>query len=387
MEINMNDIENHILQSNPHFQNITIRGKKFKKDIRTHSHNVVKDIYRLTMHYEKDGKNYEKSFFLAVPYNNPHYEKLRQLNIYSKERKLYTDLFPQYELLLPRDSLHADFFGTDGRDVLILEDLSLSGWRKSENQQLSLEQITKALEQLAKFHALSVKVNESQPEIVNDIKSIDVPPIFDWFSSIPDWKSWLAIKFREIVDLANPTFANEHSDVLLYFENYLKQMSENLFELDDKFNVLNHGSICTRDIWFAYNDLGEVTGVKFTNFQNCHWGNPITDIIFLVVTSTPFEIFEKNLDTLLKIYTKTLNETLEKLNCEPKLSVEELQASINSNYEYFVYFLVAMAVGCRKASDTGSDKVPLVEFMDEESYIQLAKQWMSYFIRKGKKWF
>lgn len=384
MNINLVDIENRILGSEDEFKNITVIEKVFKKDTTKCDNLSAPEIGRLTIHYDKEGEKYQKSFFIQVPYNDPRYEELKNLDKYSKEIYVYTTLFPQYKCLLPHGLPHPKFYGTDGKDVLILEDLSFSAYKREENSLLSLTQFSVTLRKLAKFHALSVKVQGTQPYILNELKTLKVAPHFDLFSN-PERKSSMKKLFRKVVDQTDATFAVKHLEVLLYFENYLPKIPENIQKFYNKLHVLNHGNMCTKNVWFAYDDLGEVVDVKFTNFQYCQWDAPIIDIMLLTISSLPFEIFEQTFDTLLKIYTSTFNATLEKLKCDQRLSVDELRGFIDSNYEYFLYFLIGIAPSCEEASEAGSNKFSPKEYLNAESYDKLSKLWMSYIIEKGRQ--
>lgn len=386
MNINLADIENRILQSKDDFKNITIRNKVFKKDTQECGYICGDETHRFTLHYEKDGKNYRKSFFMKVPYKNPQYEELKKLNIYSREVYMHTVLFPQFDLLLPNNSLYPEFYGTDGGDVLILDDLSQSDYQNEKNSQLNSKQFIVALKQLAKFHALGVKVQERQPQILNDMKNAETPPIFDLFSS-PERKIQAEKQFRDIVDRVDQTFASKHPEVLFYFDQYLRQMSKDVQKSDDKLNVLNHGNIHTKNIWFAHNNVGEVVDAKFTNFRYCHYGSPITDLISFIVTSLPFEVFEQTFDELLEVYASNFNATLERLKCDQKLSVDELRGKIDLNYEYFLYFLIGVALSSKEVSDTRSDEFAPKKYVDEESYDKLSKLWMSHIIKKGRNYY
>lgn len=370
MNISATDIENLILQSKDDFRNITIRDRIFKRDAEKDVDSSISEISRLTLHYEKGGQKYQKFFFIQVP-NSPNYEKLKQQKVFSKETFLYTVLLPQFQKHSPGVSFYPEFYGTDGQDVLILEDLSHSAFQKVENQQLNLKQSTVALKQLAKFHALSIKVHQTQPQILDDLQNLEAPPACNQLKS----------KFREIVDLTDKTFAEKHPSVLLYFDNHLQQMPKTLLKSDDKFNVLNHGYFCSKNIWFAHDGHEDA---KLTNFQYCHWGSPIIDLIFFAITSLPFDVFDKSFDALLETYCLTLNAALEKLKCGQKLSVDNLKGSIDSNYEYFLYFLISMSPICKKVSYPEPEKVISKDSTGEESYRELSKQWMLHFIEKGK---
>lgn len=260
------EIENRLLHD---FQNVTVSDKVFESGIVEKGKNYCSKASRFTIFYEKDGKKCEKSFFIKVPYDIQYYKVLKELQFYAKEIYMYEVVLPIYKTLLPNESLHPEFFGTDGRDALILEDISKCGYRMAEgHKQMDLGHCVVALKLLAKFHALGVKIHETDAKLLDPVRTESV-----FTTSIlqsEEFCQFLHNRLEKVVRSAAPTYAEEHPQVLHFLKtnsNLLKLVKRDLRSVNSPFNVLNHGDFHTNNIMFAHDMTGQVTNAKCVDFQ------------------------------------------------------------------------------------------------------------------------
>lgn len=266
MDIINREIESRLLHD---FQNVTVSDRVFESGIIEKGKNYCSTASRFTIFFEEDGKKCEKSFFVKIPYDIQYYQVLKQCQFYAKEIHMYEVVLPIYKTLLPNESLHPEFFGTDGKDALILEDMSKCGYRIVEGyKQMDLEHSAAALKLLAKFHALSVKVRESDAKI---LEPVGVESLFtDAILQSEEYCQFVHGRLEKVVRRAAPTYAEEHPQVLHFLKtnsNLPKQTKHELQSANSPFNVLNHGDYHTNNIMFAHDPTGQVTNAKCVDFQ------------------------------------------------------------------------------------------------------------------------
>ena len=86
---------------------------------------------------------------------------LKEWQVFEKELECYTSYLPEFEAMYKAIGLNIKFgakvFKTKAsKDLIIMEDLSIKGFRNTKRQEgLDVEHIKKALEKLAQFHAAS----------------------------------------------------------------------------------------------------------------------------------------------------------------------------------------------------------------------------------------
>ncbi|KAL6977981.1 hypothetical protein U1Q18_050638, partial [Sarracenia purpurea var. burkii] len=130
--------------------------------------NYSSQVSRLTVRYQQQDQDdktspREKKFFLKVPFNVPNYELWKKLGGYDNEVAMYTEVLPQmYTIEDDEEYFSPRQYYFDDKMSLVLKDLSQSGYRCADRiEQLDVEHSLYALRSLAKFHALSVKLEKT----------------------------------------------------------------------------------------------------------------------------------------------------------------------------------------------------------------------------------
>lgn len=382
MDIIDREIENRLLHG---LQNITVSDRTFESDIVKGGKNYCSKASRLTIHFQQNDQKCEKCFFIKVPYGVQYYEVLKQFQFYAKEIYMYNTVLPMFKSLLPDDCLHPQFYGTDGKDALILEDISKCGYQMVDgHKQMDLEHCTVALKLLAKFHALGVKVHETDPQILDQVRNESV--LIQLLQS-EQYCTIFQNRLDKVVRRAAPTYAEEHPEVLQFLRSNSNLLKLAFGDLETKhsFNVLNHGDFHTNNIMFAYDTDGRVTSAKCIDFQLCRWNSPAFDLVYFSVVCMSPAVFEHNFHLLLETYVTTLNATLKHLKSDQELEMDVLLKDIHKIKAYWMYTLLAIAPLIVSDIPNGSGDSMADEYTDDRHYINLAEFWVSYFIKEGKK--
>lgn len=104
-------------------------------------------------------------------------DKVTALQIYDKEMHMYQYVLPQIKLLLQRIDADEHMFAVAirvarDRDAILFEDLGVHGFAMSKRQSgFDVVYARRILANLAKFHAASAVLSETQPDVVERIRN------------------------------------------------------------------------------------------------------------------------------------------------------------------------------------------------------------------------
>ncbi|XP_065223019.1 uncharacterized protein LOC135847429 [Planococcus citri] len=304
--------------------------------------NYSTQVSRLTIRYHPQSEHdanippREETFFLKVPSNSVFYDLIKQWGSYDNEVAIYTKVLPAMYTIENDDhkgncSFTSKHYFSDDRMSLVLEDLSQSGYRCADRlDQLDIEHCFYALRCLAKFHALSVKLETTVglPELVKRDAFMSPDGMSD--PSITAFQSHIPM----YLDSLPQNLKDRYPNMVEYFQTLTS--AENLTLTANrlttsKFNVLCHGDFWTNNIMFEYDKYDTIREVKLIDFQLTSWSNPAKDLIYFIITSVKFELYLKYFPLLLRIYLDTLNRVLSRLEC-PTYHMNQLLDDLDTMY-------------------------------------------------------
>ncbi|XP_055687490.1 uncharacterized protein LOC129792447 [Lutzomyia longipalpis] len=213
------------------------------------------------------------------------------------------------------------------REAIVFQDLVPRGYKNVDKKTgLDLVHAEMVLSKLARMHAASVVLYQSEPEIA------------DKFS--------VGLLSQENTEL-NKIFAST-LDVLIEevgkwdkFKNYpakLKkvrkdfcQRASNAYRASDCFmNVLIHGDLCTKNVLFKYNSKNEPIDVLFVDLQLTSWTSPAVDLLYFFHTSLQENIRQGKIEHLVYFYHTELFQILSKFPTIQTIpSLAELQRMLH----------------------------------------------------------
>ncbi|KAK3931839.1 4-hydroxytryptamine kinase [Frankliniella fusca] len=256
-----------------------------------------------------------------------------RLGFFTKETRMLKETLPAMRALAERrcgpDHILAQQMGPTSLPcsvpgVLVMEDLSLNGFRNKERQpQLDMVHCKRALEMLARYHALSVALHREDPAAVEDygeplyLRHQD--PQTEEFARMHN-EAQLA-KFAGQVDVWEGTKGKGYGEKMLPLS---KHIYDNLCDLvapsPTGINVLNHGDFWINNMMFTYDaddvDLANPKDVRLIDLQLVRFSSPALDLQYFIVTSCKQEVREERLDELLQTYCDHFNEYTSALGLE-----------------------------------------------------------------------
>lgn len=175
--------------------------------------------------------------------------------LYGKEIATYTQILPRYEEIqeknrIPKEDRYqfAKLYGSSTeylKECVIMEDLGAQGYRLYDRfQPFSWEYASKAVEELSKYHALSLALKKDFPEVCQDIFKQD-EELFDSFFEK------MEVSLMGMVQTALSIVSDELKERLLKFykENLSAEGFKNIYA-PSKHGIIVHGDYRASNILF-----------------------------------------------------------------------------------------------------------------------------------------
>ncbi|CAG9564330.1 unnamed protein product [Danaus chrysippus] len=238
-------------------------------------------------------------------------------NLFRTERFVYNKLVHIYNNLQKHlDEEHKfifpEFYGVNseyGKETVILENLNASGYKPHNRlKSMNWDQGRVGVESLARFHALSFKLSQSDPEGFAKIAD-DMVYILNTASVNENTIN----QFIEMVENAVKVLKQEHREKVRNFmyrpdlyEKYNKPLST---------PVLAHGDYRLSNMLFKRkgHDLNAVV----VDYQTLHTGCPVSDLFYFIFTGSDEHFRRLYYNKLINHYYTSLEEALKRLAVDP----------------------------------------------------------------------
>lgn len=160
-------------------------------------------------------------FFVKCPHDSSKYEQYQVGPVVEKEFEMYKNILPILKKSSPFELSFPECYYVHEDGSFILEDLQQMGFQSfNKGHYLDLEHATFALKALAKFHAVSVKVDEMFPRVLDGIREIK---FLKAKSEVIDKNSYFGNRFFKLISRVDPVFAAQNVDLLLYLKDIFYQ--------------------------------------------------------------------------------------------------------------------------------------------------------------------
>lgn len=209
-------------------------------------------------------------------------------NAFTKEGEIYSSVLPEIRKYL-RGKVFPECYFAKNNEVVVLEDLSLSGY-KARNDYIPYDEshIDAVLSAIANYHAASLVSEKKRSRSVADLmpdggKELmfiqdTENPIFDFFCS----------SINTIESVMEAYFSYYERETFERAKKLLTSIPERLkiIDKDCKFKVFSHGDLWNNNIMFNYTDEGEVNSAVIFDFQLCKYTTPAFDVLQAVYLTT-----------------------------------------------------------------------------------------------------
>ncbi|KAF4528927.1 hypothetical protein B566_EDAN010244 [Ephemera danica] len=223
-------------------------------------------------------------------------------------------------------------------DVLVLEDMKSHGYKEINRKcTLSKEHCEIGLKELAKFHALSLKLKIENPErFRNEIIEKYTENIYNERNR-EGIRQFLKKTFRNLskyIVEKHPVRYKTIAELLEKFSNYVGDEMYAMLKKDEDFErilVLCHADLWCNNLLFQYESEKPIQ-CCIIDFQLAKCSTPTFDLMLLFFTSTCKSMRDQNMDQLLQLYLDEVHQAVPQ--CPSSVfyqSLEELKQDMRRN--------------------------------------------------------
>ncbi|KAM3959428.1 uncharacterized protein ACR2FA_006496 [Aphomia sociella] len=243
--------------------------------------------------------------------------------VFDIERKIYVDILSEYEKLQIKHDvppakrlIMPKFYGSNPKvyeETVVLEDLTVKGFTTYDRfKSIDWDYASKAVESLARLHALSIAHKEENPEKYNTfVDSMSTQS--DAFHKI------LNIFYGQRIETTLAVTAEKHKNKLKkYLETELTtDFIIKLIQTCQR-RVLCHGDYRPSNLMHRVNEKG-ILEVVPVDYQTIQPNSPITDLFYLIFTGSDEEFRRKHFQQLLDLYYEEFSSALRLLKVNPDI--------------------------------------------------------------------
>ncbi|XP_063223191.1 uncharacterized protein LOC134531420 [Bacillus rossius redtenbacheri] len=365
----------------------------------------LSEMQRITVHLQRAGCTNSRMSLIVK--NLPAGEEMRKQlacsTAFPNEIKFFSQILPKFEAIL--ESAAAGCFKPlaarhiHSRDTvpyfLVVTDLAPEGFRMAARQRgLELDHCLLAMKALARLHAASVALRDSDPLLVESMKEnifSEEPPsgILQGFSKpsivsiaklVRQWPDGGEATATKLLDLA---------------DTFCQRLRQQLSPEGNRLNVLIHGDLWTNNMLFKYNDVtGGVEDIRLVDFQLAMYSSCAIDLQYFIHTSPRDEVRVAHTEDILREYHRELSSTLQLLGQAGKaVTFRELMDEYERKGVYgfliSLFVLPLFMADCENAADTEvlMSGCNYSESSDERSsnkeFVKVMKRLLPLFEKKG----
>uniref|UniRef100_A0A1Y9IVY6 CHK kinase-like domain-containing protein n=1 Tax=Anopheles minimus TaxID=112268 RepID=A0A1Y9IVY6_9DIPT len=255
--------------------------------------------------------------------------------MYVRELYLYEQLIPEFEKMYRDNGVSVKLGPRYYKprvglpvDVIVLEDLTISGFRLANRQEgLDKAHVEAVLEHLALFHAASAVYcasgntlpkelieSSTDREMASKTDKLFAPSLDSMFKYMKEWD-----------------FAADYVDALETVSRQIYSLLVDTWTIDvNGFNVLNHGDAWLNNMLFAY-DGETVERVAMVDYQYPSWGSPVFDLIHFLFSSVRGDLKLSKQAYFLRHYQERLVHNLVQLGySKPLPTLQQLHIDFNN---------------------------------------------------------
>lgn len=328
-------------------------------------------IVRLKFEYNRGEKLTADSALLKIPSLSMNYDGLKETNIYNQEIFVYQKVFPDMCRRWKGESLAPICYAISEAKVLVLEDLSVQGYRLCDKlKQLDLDHCRIALVTMATLHAISFEYLQRCEEAIR----AELAEPFNVTCTVRTLSQTLYSKFLRVMKPFVDSSLHQKMEALK--DKIPRDAIYGRYMDDNGPNVLGHCDYWTNNILFRYDENGHVCSAKLIDWQLSRIASPAIDLIFFFITSVKFEIFETHKDALLNFYLDIFNKTLCKLNVNWVYTRLDLDDAFQ-RYKYYFWLYVGTELPFVMSNDGSFDNEASSD-VASEYFLSVAKKWIPY---------
>uniref|UniRef100_B3P6M3 GG11393 n=1 Tax=Drosophila erecta TaxID=7220 RepID=B3P6M3_DROER len=310
-------------------------------------------MFRTKVEYTTPKGKFSKPLIIkTMPEQEGHKkDMLAESHLFATEIGMYCHALPEFERILREAGDNTKLYvpciyhSLMPRQVMVFEDLVAQGYTVIRDSPPSLGDLKLAFDKLAKWHAVSMKVINEQPDFLKELKH----------------GMWGMTTFLNdpIVTTGIPCFLKmldkvpELTKYKPYFEkirnNYMQQMSKVMEEYrtdpkPNRYYVLCHGDFHARNMMFKNNqETGDFEDVMLVDFQISNTCPITIDLIYSIFMLMDSEERWDLGKEYINYYFSVLSETLRKIGFKGEMPTQTgIWEHIHSHKDYEFFMMTSM---------------------------------------------
>ncbi|XP_049762484.1 uncharacterized protein LOC126088388 [Schistocerca cancellata] len=281
---------------------------------------------------ENNSRRVQFHFFAKVMPNFPLLDDRKSYTVQAFQRE--ADFFSKILPKLQRGVTCTCECYVASRQVLVLDDLSVLGFRTMDSRQLfDYDHCETILRTLAYFHATSIIYEEKQgsrgyiqqkwsTEIDQDFELSKVDSLID---------GWMVAGVEVIATLAEQVWPGEEgADIARRIRGKRREICHRFLKLRKPSavhrNVVCHGDFWASNVMVKYDASGKPESARLIDFQLVRYAPPVFDVMTILLLSTDQDFRDRHLHSLQQVYFSTLSAQIanEGLDAERCYTLTEL---------------------------------------------------------------
>lgn len=301
-------------------------------------------------------------FCKFLPDDDERNSKFNSYLLFEREVLVYKELFPIFEKFQKDhgiDEKDVDGFwhypkcyycnhdkNCPSSSVIIMEDLTIEKFEvKDKFIPSDFNHTSRLFVELAKFHGLSLAINQKCPQILDKFKSLKNLLCFTMQTEL--MKDIAPRNFQLIKKL----FENNDEIVeklLPYKDNLWNKIADRLDKASQQSSrVMCHGDVWINNILYNYSDANKeiIKDIKLVDWQIVHCGSVGSELAYYLFCCVDYRVRKDRLEELLHLYHDTMRKYLEKfsLNIQEIFTYEALKEQIKS-YGVYAFGMANFAI-------------------------------------------
>uniref|UniRef100_A0A182P7B0 CHK domain-containing protein n=1 Tax=Anopheles epiroticus TaxID=199890 RepID=A0A182P7B0_9DIPT len=200
--------------------------------------------------------------------------------------------------------------------VMVFEDITKHGYGMKVKQ-LDLEESKVVFGKVARWHAASMYLVDTMPEMKSLTKGV-----YNLFEQnhqfLQMWQNSIGILSQIVKDMPG---LEQYSERIANVKETIFKRASAIYTYDPTsyVHVLNHGDCHFKNMMFKRTEEGKLEDIMLLDFQLSVWGTPAIDLIYAMYNSVSIDTREAHRDELISFYHEELTASLTKFGYLRKL--------------------------------------------------------------------
>ncbi|XP_035897702.1 uncharacterized oxidoreductase dhs-27-like [Anopheles stephensi] len=280
--------------------------------------------------YLSEGDRREVYLCKIPPLNEARRQQFGTMAIFEREALVYNTFLPlmfayQEEKGISREDgffctpkcYYAHYDGPTEEAIIVMEDLRQSEYTMfNKDKPVDYEHIRLAVEQLARYNAVSLAMKHDRPQQFAQFKVHD--PMKDMMGPGNPFLMMLQKTGADAIETLEPHETKERAKVQKLLDNMVADFERfDKHELAEPYAVLGHGDCWINNMMYRYR-RGAPEQVILLDWQSARYCSPILDLAYFILCCTDEEFRRRHYDEMMSVYYNSLAALLEKLGHSPQ---------------------------------------------------------------------